>query len=257
MTANTAPRLPGTRPSETKRDLRSVATTSRLIETAERLFAEHGIDGVSLRQIADAAGQNNKFAVQYHFGGKPSLLKAIVAYRLPRIDAMRGSLLHELMAADPDPDARALLEVLVRPLAAEALNPDSRYVSFLSRARFYDLDGEHWWHSDRDAIISPLGSSVAELILDRLAHLPKSVRLSRFRTLVGTWLLALAGYETSAAPHPQHPRQRLHELPLEVFLIDLLDTTALALAAPLTPAADVALNSVTGPMPIPTKRRED
>ena len=48
-----------------------------LIETAERLFAEKGIDNVSLREINRAAGQKNVAALHYHFGTRESLLEAI------------------------------------------------------------------------------------------------------------------------------------------------------------------------------------
>ena len=41
-----------------------------IIETAERLFAEHGVFAVSNRQIAEAAGQGNTAVVGYHFGTK-------------------------------------------------------------------------------------------------------------------------------------------------------------------------------------------
>ena len=57
---------------------RGAITTERLIVVAERLYADHGLDAVSLRQIADAAGQKNHAVVQYHFGTKEELLKAVV-----------------------------------------------------------------------------------------------------------------------------------------------------------------------------------
>jgi len=39
----------------------------KLMDAAERLYAEHGFAAVSIRQISDAAGQRNKSIVQYHF----------------------------------------------------------------------------------------------------------------------------------------------------------------------------------------------
>ena len=49
----------------------------RLVHTALRLFAEKGIDGVSMRAINVAAGSKNKSAVHYHFGNKLGILEAI------------------------------------------------------------------------------------------------------------------------------------------------------------------------------------
>ena len=49
-------------------------TRMTLINAAEELFAQSGIDGVSLRQINVTAGQKNSSAVHYHFGSKESLI---------------------------------------------------------------------------------------------------------------------------------------------------------------------------------------
>ncbi len=55
-------------------------TKSRLLGVAERLFAEQGFDGVSVRQLTAAAGVNLA-AVNYHFGSKEGLLAAIFEQR--------------------------------------------------------------------------------------------------------------------------------------------------------------------------------
>jgi AcrR family transcriptional regulator len=57
---------------------RAQETRGAILDAAERLFAEHGVGDVSNRQIAQAAGQANNFAVGYHFGTKPDLVRAIV-----------------------------------------------------------------------------------------------------------------------------------------------------------------------------------
>lgn len=110
----------------------AVATTStplQLLLTAERLFATHGIDGVSLRQIATEAGSSNNSAVRYHFGTKKGLLAAIFSYRLDAL-LRRRALLTELV--DPD-DLRARVEAHLLPLLELAEAPDSHYVSFLEQ----------------------------------------------------------------------------------------------------------------------------
>ena len=57
-----------------------------LIETAERLFAEKGIDNVSLREINRAAGQKNVAALHYHFGTRESLLEALFENRMSGVN---------------------------------------------------------------------------------------------------------------------------------------------------------------------------
>jgi TetR/AcrR family transcriptional regulator, regulator of cefoperazone and chloramphenicol sensitivity len=55
-------------------------TRERLLDTAERLFAEGGFAGTSVREITDAAGANLG-AVNYHFRSKESLYAEVFARR--------------------------------------------------------------------------------------------------------------------------------------------------------------------------------
>jgi AcrR family transcriptional regulator len=107
----------------------TTSTGLQLLLTAERLFARHGIDGVSLRQIAVAAGSSNNSAVRYHFGSKDELLHAILAYRLGDLIRRRGLLVQR---ADPA-DLRARVEAHLLPLLEMAEAPDSHYVCFVEQ----------------------------------------------------------------------------------------------------------------------------
>ncbi|MBE3008097.1 helix-turn-helix transcriptional regulator [Microbispora sp. NEAU-D428] len=102
-------------------------TVRRLVDAAERLFAERGIDAVSLREINAAAGQRNSTALQYHFGDRAGLLKAVLAKHRPEIEARRHQLLDEYEARGPLPQGdalRSLAAALVRPAAAKLADPD-------------------------------------------------------------------------------------------------------------------------------------
>ncbi|MET8047281.1 helix-turn-helix domain-containing protein [Streptosporangium sp. NPDC005286] len=104
------------------------ATGRRLVAAAERLFAERGIDGVSLREINNAAGQRNSTALQYHFGDRTGLLNAVLAKHHPEIEARRHQLLDEYESRGSLPEAearRVLAAALVRPMAAKLADPDS------------------------------------------------------------------------------------------------------------------------------------
>ncbi|GIF16638.1 TetR/AcrR family transcriptional regulator [Actinoplanes teichomyceticus] len=68
-------------------------TRQRIIETAERLFAEHGVFATSNRQISEAADQGNTAAVHYHFGTKAGLVRAIVRRHSEAMDARRAGLI--------------------------------------------------------------------------------------------------------------------------------------------------------------------
>jgi AcrR family transcriptional regulator len=105
------------------------ATALQLLVTAERLFARHGIDGVSLRQIAAAAGSANNSAVTYHFGSKDDLLAAIFSYRVSDLTRSRDLLRARL---DPD-DVHDTVEAHIVPLLELAESPDSSYVAFVEQ----------------------------------------------------------------------------------------------------------------------------
>jgi len=98
-------------------------TRTRLLEAAERLFAEKGIDAVSLREITRESGARNAIAVQYHFDDRAGVLRAIFGKHLPEVDARRHAMLDEYEARR-EPDVRALASALVRPLAAKLADPD-------------------------------------------------------------------------------------------------------------------------------------
>lgn len=107
----------------------------RLVVAAERLFALHGIDGVSLRQIATEAGSANNSAVHYHFGSKQGLITAIFQHRLARLLSER-----RLLAAQCDrTDLRSRFEAHYLPLLMLAEATDNHYVSFVEQLQRREL----------------------------------------------------------------------------------------------------------------------
>ena len=62
---------------------------------ALKLFAERGIDGVTVRQIAEAAGQKNHAAVGYYFGSKEDLVRELIVDGARLIDDQRNRWLDE------------------------------------------------------------------------------------------------------------------------------------------------------------------
>ena len=95
-------------------------TRQQILETAERLFAEHGYDATSLQMIADAMGLT-KAAVYYHFPAKVDIKHALL---LPRVEQL-GTLLDEAAAIRA---RRARLEYLV-----------NGFVDFFVQSRQYAL----------------------------------------------------------------------------------------------------------------------
>jgi AcrR family transcriptional regulator len=98
-------------------------TKARLIVAAERLFAERGIDAVSLREINRASGARNAIAVQYHFEDRAGVVRAILDKHAPDVEARRHAMLDQY-EAEGTADVRLLAAALVRPLAAKLSDGD-------------------------------------------------------------------------------------------------------------------------------------
>lgn len=94
----------------------SLSTKERLLDAAERQFAERGYEGASMRAITRAAGVSVS-AANYHFGSKRDLLHATLRRRVEPVNARRLERLGEIeaRAADEPPSVESILEAFVDP----------------------------------------------------------------------------------------------------------------------------------------------
>lgn len=94
---------------------RRPATRERILDAAERLFAEHGFAGTSHRQITAAAGVNLA-AVNYHFGSKEELFLEAVLRRLEPVNRRRLEMLAEAEAAAEPPRLEDVARAFALPV---------------------------------------------------------------------------------------------------------------------------------------------
>ena len=113
------------------------ATKSAVFNAAERLFALHGFQNVSVRDITAEAGVNLA-SVNYHFGSKDALLFEIFRRRTGELNRERARMLHEANDRHGGrPPVRAILEALFAPPLRWADPAHDRRISvqFIIRAR--------------------------------------------------------------------------------------------------------------------------
>lgn len=79
-------------------------TRRRILETALDLFAAHGYEGASTRQIAEGAGVNLP-AIQYYFGNKEGLYRAIIEDIVADTERHMAEVSPRVRAALDDPAA--------------------------------------------------------------------------------------------------------------------------------------------------------
>jgi AcrR family transcriptional regulator len=152
------------------------STPERLIATAERLFAERGIEAVSLRDITNAARANSA-AVHYHFGSKDELVRATLEHRAAELAKRRDGYLVAIEHSRR-PTVRQVVAALAMPtaeLAADDEHGGRYYVGFLAAL----LE-----RPETAAIIDEVYGDQMSRYLDALARvlpdLPADVRVLRF-----------------------------------------------------------------------------
>lgn len=113
------------------------ATKAAVFSAAERLFALHGFQNVSVRDIT-AEARVNLASVNYHFGSKDALQFEIFRRRTSELNRERARMLHEASdRAGGKPTVRAILEALFAPPLrwADPANDRRISVQFIIRAR--------------------------------------------------------------------------------------------------------------------------
>jgi AcrR family transcriptional regulator len=90
-------------------------TKAQVFEAAEKLFAEHGFQKVTVRDIA-AEGGFNIASINYYFGSKTELANEIFRKRSSELNRERFTLLQSAMVENDDkPGVRAILQALFAP----------------------------------------------------------------------------------------------------------------------------------------------
>lgn len=120
-----------------------VSTCDRILDAAERLFAEQGFHPTTLRQITQAAGANLA-AVNYHFGSKQALIRAVFRRRLDALNAARLERLETVHDGNRQPELEAVLDAFVQPALEFTRGGDAagqRFMQLLLRA-FADRDAD-------------------------------------------------------------------------------------------------------------------
>ncbi len=100
-------------------------TRLRLLDAVERLFAQRGFEGTSIRAVTREAGASLS-AANYHFGSKEALIHAALARRIEPINRRRLELLDALDTGGQEmgedgvpPGIHGLLDAFLRPALEE------------------------------------------------------------------------------------------------------------------------------------------
>ena len=165
-----------------------------MIDAAERIAAEQGLAAMTVQAVQKAAGQKNKSAVQYHFGGRDGLVDALLRTRMASANERRTAMMLDL---GPDATTRDLVEVLVAPLVESVV---SRKPSYWARFLVQAISDPATSLAALDAVRDHAFFAASKRLAESLGHLPESTRALRVQSITGYTAVVLAGYEVGTTP---------------------------------------------------------
>jgi AcrR family transcriptional regulator len=190
--------------------VQATSTKDRILDAAERLFAERGFAGTSLRAVTSNAGVNLA-SVNYHFGSKEELLEATLRRLVAPVNAERLRRLGQLETSSDPPSVEMILEALLRPaLESDLANLRSLAILLYSesvelvRPLIRDLFGEYTQRFTR-------------ALARALPHLGAAEVALRFQFLIGSMTHVISGRhllspEVEALPEPPSRERVLGEM---------------------------------------------
>lgn len=199
-------------------------TARRILEIAERLFAEQGVEQVPLRQIVVESGQRNRSALHYHFGSREALVSHLLNRRLHQVNAIRHRFLDELEARSEPLDIQGVVQATIRPLVEVVLHTDwgTNYLQVLAQTTF-SPGLLNKGLVDKTAMSALY--RVRELIYLLLPDVPRNVLKLRMIWFMDTVVYSLAHWV----------RERGKRARAEPPIDDLVDFCAAALVGPQPP----------------------
>jgi AcrR family transcriptional regulator len=195
----------------------------RLIDVAEELFGVYGLDAVSLRQVSAAAGSANNYAVQYHFGDLPGLIRAILETRMPDIERKRAQMLARLKSDGRLSETRALMDILYLPLIEhQNTRGDRNYARLILALQNAPSGLDH----ARDTFhLMPIAEHVVDLIAANHFNIPPPLLGERHRLVA---IMVLSSLFNRCPPFEDR-----HD---KALVRNVLDMATSALLAPIAPA---------------------
>lgn len=206
-------------------------TRDRILDAAERLFAEHGFDGTSLRQITDAAGVNLA-AVNYHFGSKEDLYAQVFLRRIVPINERRAELFDQavVLAGEHPVPLPALFDSFIRPVFEMA----DRAPSFLRLLARNVGAPPPFMAPLIEAQFRPLIVRYVKALHEALPHMPPKTVFWRMHFVVGMTLHSASHHFTI----DQLSGGLCHARDLDEMLRHLVDFAVAGMTGPFTPAAN-------------------
>jgi len=141
---------------------RALKTKTRILDAAERLFAQCNFEGASLRHIASEAGVPVAL-VSFHCGSKEDLFYTVVARRAGELSVLRLQGLADLKNRGTALTARDILECSLLPHLDKVMGGGPQWLAYVRLVALVSTDPR--WHKISEACFDP----TATRFLDELS----------------------------------------------------------------------------------------
>ena len=194
------------------------SSREKLFDSAEELFAAHGVGGASMRAIQSAAGLSVG-SLQYHFKTEAELVAAVMERRLSTMIERHEKEL-EAIASKVDPSAEEVIGALIRPLVQLLVSDRDRGHHYLTL--MHSLQLEHHTEPVFLARWPEFAKTTHSLLKQALPHVAEPTLALRFGL---AWETVLGSLARASGLWPSE---------LENHVSELIDYLSGALAAPQT-----------------------
>jgi AcrR family transcriptional regulator len=154
---------------------RKNSTREKIKDVAQQLIAEHGVDGISIRDIIIAAGQRNMASLYYYFRSKEELIKELVYDANQVMEGTRTDYLAKLEEIGEPLTVRQIVHVILSGGAKLDPSQGGRNATIM---RFFGAVTQTHRHLFEEAIggqISPTSLKCMELLRQQLGHIPPAI----------------------------------------------------------------------------------
>ncbi|QFU22670.1 TetR family transcriptional regulator [Shewanella eurypsychrophilus] len=182
-------------------------TKTRILDAAEKLFAERGFSETSLRLITSKA-EVNLASVNYHFGSKKELIRAVLARYLDVFMPAASSEIAKLQGAEQNASLNEIFSTLVKPLLDLNLlrsEGTRTFLQLLGRG-YIESQGHLRWF-----ITTHYGEHLKQFVkavADSAPHIPPAEMFWRLHFTLGTVVFTMASAdaltEIAAADFDEH-----------------------------------------------------
>ena len=178
-------------------------TRERLLDAAERLFAERGFEGASLRAVTQAAGTSVS-AAHYHFGSKEALLAATIRRHAEPVLEARFACLERLQRESGGRalPVEAVIDAFLRPTFEERAAHANKGDAFRRIAARLFSDPPEVVASLKREVFGRTFERFVGVLADALPHKPRAEVALDLQFLVGIMVHVMSGHLEDAPRVP-------------------------------------------------------